>query len=62
LNNVFKSFDALDKGHIHALDSIYKLFDEIVLLITVLDEGSFFCLYTFTEYQDIDSDRSMIRG
>jgi len=62
LNNVFKSFDTLDKGNIHALDGIYKLFDKIVLLITVLDERSFFCFYTFTEYQDIDSDRSMIRG
>ena len=62
MNDVFESFNALNRGHIHTLDHIYELFDKIVLLITVLDKRLFFHLYVFIKYQDIDSDRSMIRG
>ena len=62
LNDVFESFNALDRGYIHTLDNIYELFDKIVLLITVLNKRLFFHLYVFIKYQDINSDGSMIRG
>ena len=60
LNDFFKGSNVLNRVYFKTLDKIYQLINEMIFLFIVLDKRTFHCLYTFFDYQNVDSDGSII--